>query len=226
MTEAPLQTTGPNHEKTVGMKTALLLIVGVLLGLIVLGTLVGKAFFWDKYQPVTKAERDLRIALEQVKQKPGDANARVVLGWSYFKTGKPEQAVREYENAIKIDPKNMQAQFNLASVYLELGKLDEAQKLMEGYVAKNPLHAAGHSIMGMIYSEQKKYELAIKEFEASDRVMPGNTNIYYQMGRAYEGMGNKEKAREMYQKTIDYNPKFEEARTALKQLDTKKETGK
>jgi tetratricopeptide (TPR) repeat protein len=50
------------------------------------------------------------------------------LGSAYFRSGRLQDAEREYKSAITADPKSGEAYSNLAVVYLETGRLDDAEK--------------------------------------------------------------------------------------------------
>jgi len=57
-------------------------------------------------------ERSLRL-------NPKDAGARTDLGTSYFYSGKPQQAIAEYNKALAINPNHQPTLFNLIVVNLE-----------------------------------------------------------------------------------------------------------
>jgi tetratricopeptide (TPR) repeat protein len=52
----------------------------------------------------------------------------LALGSAYFRTGKMEDAEREYKAALAADPKTAEAHSNLAVVYLETGRLADADR--------------------------------------------------------------------------------------------------
>lgn len=52
----------------------------------------------------------------------------LALGSAYFRSGKLEDAEREYKTAVATDPKTGEAYSNLAVVYFETGRYDEAER--------------------------------------------------------------------------------------------------
>lgn len=52
----------------------------------------------------------------------------LALGSAYFRSGKLEDAEREYKTAVATDPKTGEAHSNLAVVYFETGRYDEAAR--------------------------------------------------------------------------------------------------
>ena len=212
---------GANQEKTVKTRTAIVIIAGALIFVVLAGILIGTTFFWNKHDASTKEDWEMNLAMARVKQDPNNVQNRVELGWTYFQKGNVDAAVQEYQNALRLDPGNLQAKYNLASAYIQVGRLDEARVLVEEYVKKNPLISAGHSLLGLVYQQQGNYGESIKEFEESIRLVPGNTNVYYQLAISYEKLGNRDKALEYYEQTIAYNPNYAEAKEAVNRLKGK-----
>lgn len=207
-----------SKENIIDVKIAVLMIA-VFTGLILAGGLyIGRAYFWDQYVPMTKVDRDLQVALNNVKADPENAVNHIALGWVYFQRGELAKALKAYGRAEEIDPDNMQLKFNLAMAKLQMGDFGEARRLMENYVAKNPLHGDGFYLLGLIYKEQKQYKKAVEQLEKSIEVSPGNTNVYFNMGEIYEFLGDVDAAVRYYQKTLDYNPQYKAAAEALIRL--------
>lgn len=59
-----------------------------------------------------------------------------------------------------------------------------------------------HELAGAIAIHEERYDDAIKLLEATDQ---GNPRNLYRMALAYEGKGNKEKAKEFFTKTANFN---------------------
>jgi 4-amino-4-deoxy-L-arabinose transferase-like glycosyltransferase len=56
---------------------------------------------------------------------------------------------------------------------------------------------------GMVRMERKEYELALGAFQTAHYLMPSQPEPLFFMGKAYEGLGDMEKAREMFEKGTD-----------------------
>ncbi len=74
--------------------------------------------------------------LERTKQR-GPSSAEIPAGFSlalgsaYFRSGRLEDAEREYRHSIKANPRMGEAHNNLAVVYMMTGRLDEAEKAVK-----------------------------------------------------------------------------------------------
>ena len=65
----------------------------------------------------------------------------------------------------------------------------------------------------------KDYETAIKLFEMNVAEYPDSWNVYDSLGEAYLAAGNKKKAKENYEKSVELNPDNTNGRNVLKELE-------
>lgn len=84
---------------------------------------------------------------------------------------------------------------------LAFAKADELKaSIAEG---ENPTETEGyHQLMGQIYLEKGEYAKALEHFDQGNE---DNPYTYYLMAKAQVGAGNHERAKELYQRTIDWN---------------------
>ena len=71
---------------------------------------------------------------------------------------------------------------------------------------------------GLFYLLNEKYDQAIDEFQRVLRVDPENVEAYYSLGLAYESKNISDKAKEMYKKVLERNPKHKLAREHFEKL--------
>jgi len=71
---------------------------------------------------------------------------------------------------------------------------------------------------GMFYLINEKYDKAIEEFDRVIKINPGNAEAYYNIGLAFESKNMPEKAKEMYKKALEKNPKHKLSREHLEKL--------
>jgi Tfp pilus assembly protein PilF len=63
-----------------------------------------------------------------VRDKPDDADALNLMGYSLRKTGKLTEALQYYYRALALQPKHLGANEYLGELYVELGQLDKAHE--------------------------------------------------------------------------------------------------
>lgn len=76
-------------------------------------------------------ESALRHLATATKEAPNDADVHNLLGYSYRKLGKVQQAFEHYRVALKINPKHRGAHEYIGELYLEMDQLADAQKHVE-----------------------------------------------------------------------------------------------
>ena len=97
-----------------------------------------------------------------------------------------------------------------ASAYYENFKHQHADETL---FSESGMNSLAYSYLG-----KKEYETAIKLFEMNVDSYPDSWNVYDSLGEAYLKMGNKEKAKENYIKSIELNPDNENGKKVLKEL--------
>ena len=70
---------------------------------------------------------------------------------------------------------------------------------------------------GYEYMNEAERRKALKIFELNIELFPDSWNVYDSYGEALLASGNKDKALEMYQKSLELNPENEAAKEILKQ---------
>jgi len=124
--------------------------------------------------------------------------------------GEYVRAERYYRKAIKLAPRNGDLYNNLCWVYLSQGKtLKKAESLIMRAMELNPEHQGYYlDTLGAIYLEEHRYRDAIKALEAAasffDETQPELLGqVYRHLGLAYDGIGERSKAKEAFKKATD-----------------------
>lgn len=76
--------------------------------------------------------------------------------------------------------------------------------------------------LGQSYLLQKKHKEAITKFRQVLALNPQDPEIYYYLGMALEADGQADEAKKMYEKALERNPGFDEAKIGLTRLEGKK----
>lgn len=117
---------------------------------------------YKRAQKAIDAQR-YREAIEDlqkvVKDKPKNADAHNLLGYSNRKLGEYDLAVRYYMRALELDAKHRGANEYLGEAYLELNKLPEAEERLTKL----------NEICGMDCKEYKALAAAVEQYKAGKR---------------------------------------------------------
>jgi tetratricopeptide (TPR) repeat protein len=107
---------------------------------------------WDKGQ----YDEALRYLTEAVRLDPDYVEARVDLGATYAKTGLPEQALDQYEQAFKLEPNVPVLHSNKADALLLLSRWEEAEQAARRALQLDPASIDANYMLGIALMGQGK----------------------------------------------------------------------
>ncbi len=174
-------------------------------------------------------EGKVDLALAELKQQYalgegiGDAAAMAgdatFMGNVLLESGKPKEALKKFEQAVEVtqaselsaevkENAKLIHRYNTARVAIATKDLATAKRegdafLKESEARKNRFQIRlGHEVAGMIALAEKSYDGALAHLEQANQQDPYNL---YRMGLAYEGKGDKGKAKEMFRRAVEFN---------------------
>jgi len=196
-----------------------LVVGGVLAALVGGGVAVGYRYFWNQYQGPGRWEIEAQRWEFVVKKTPQDPEAWYQLGYAYFQKGELDRAEEAFRKALEVDPQAVEMNYFIGLVKLRKKQYAEAEKLFQKVADIAPGNPLPQYQLAVALFEQKKYDQAIERLKwINERIDPSLSDVHYLLGAAYEGKGDKEKAREAYFQAVRYDPAFEKARQALLRL--------
>ena len=151
-------------------------------------------WFVPAEEPSGDDEADFAKMLGQFKAKVAehlagdDATAHYDLGAAYREMGLYQEAIAEFQQSLRADPRNLGTFEMLGQCFLDEGQPE---------VAIRTLNRA----LGL-------------GFDVEDDLL----GIYYYMGKAHEGLGNSEMAREFYEKVFSLDINFKDVTERLRAL--------
>jgi tetratricopeptide (TPR) repeat protein len=114
----------------------------------------------------------------------------------YKHTGRPKQALDDYQKAIECDPNNAEAHCSLGFM---CGKEPYLQRALE----LQPTNPEFHVYLARFYQESTRPKEAAAEFrKAAELFPPGSTRAYLYLARAFLIVGDLRAARENYEKCV------------------------
>lgn len=185
------------------------------------------AYFASAVSYVDEGKMDRALAeLEKqyaLAEAINDANAMtgdlVNIGNILYEWGKYDEAIAKYKEAVKLTKEsdlpqeikdNTELNFLYNAAIIAMKKKDfsaakaKAEEYLRGVEAiNNPNQIRlAHQLAGMIALEEKNYDRALEELRQANQQNPYNL---YRMALAYEGKADKQKAKELYMKTVKFN---------------------
>jgi eukaryotic-like serine/threonine-protein kinase len=130
-------------------------------------------------------------------------------------------AVKDFQSALQQDPTFALAFSKMAQSYAQLGQDDDAEQSAEKAVSLSsqlPLQEK-YLIQASYDSILKDYPKAIQAYENLVKASPENTDYLFDLGVAYEKTSTYDKAREIFKKVVELDPKRIEGVLALGRVE-------
>ena len=118
-----------------------------------------------------------------------------IIGDLYNSIGNKNKAIEAYKKAIKLEIKSASCMFRRENIF--------GRKEFKGYYSKE---------IGDLYMKIGNKNKALKSYKHAVSLEPNSKEYYVSIAEVYDGMNEKDLAKEYYQKAIDINKKYFEDR--------------
>lgn len=176
-------------------------------------------------------ERNLRILLKEVENKPDDPRPKFYLARTYVATGHFEEALSWIESYLEHsgwDEERYEARLLKGSCYINMGKLDSALEAYNEAILEKEEYPDAYLMKAAVYLRKADWKKALINYELTTNLEtpqgytffnPFNytRNMFMGMATAYMNLGDFDRALNAIGKALKYDPKHEEAHT-LKQI--------
>jgi Flp pilus assembly protein TadD len=130
------------------------------------------------------------------------AAAHKLLAYVFLRLNDPRHSLEQYTRAAALErPDNIDLE-NVAKDYVLLGDLATAEKWMTASISMSPQDPEGWYGLGRIRFSQQRFEEAARCFNQSLKLLPKSVKAEDNLGLAYEGMNEQEKAEAAYRQAI------------------------
>lgn len=174
--------------------------------------------YYGQVQPKTPVQFEIERWEATVKERPNDADAHYYLAVVYRQNGDYDKSEKEIKKALDINPSSNRYRYELGTLYVTLKDYEKAAKEFQTIVDKDADNALAWFQLGAIQMREENYEEAVVAFKNVLRVEPTYGNVHRELGKAYEKLGEKEKAIEEYKAALKFLPEDEEAKAGLERL--------
>lgn len=147
-----------------------------------------------------KAEVQL---LSAVERDPDFTKPRVVLGIYLKKTGRLEEAMKQFRKVKELDPANEEASYEAAAVSLRTAGFAEAEGLFAELHEEFPEREEFALGLALAYKYQGREEEYGKLKEKAGTLLPAAAHVLYDLGTVAEDQGDLETAAPLYRRAIE-----------------------
>lgn len=114
------------------------------------------------YSSVKEYEKAIKHCDVVIKSKSELSHlAYLIKGACEDYLGKPEKAIKTFEQGIKLNPDNHQLYYSLALTSYNLRKFDNAESALIRGIKVNPYHSSSHMLLGYLKSDQKERSISL-----------------------------------------------------------------
>ena len=142
------------------------------------------------------------------------------LGRSYHKQGDYPKALEAFKQVTVLEPDIDIGYENVGNMYVQQGKYQESVPYLEKALQIRPTFST-YSNLGTCYFFLKQYSQAVEMFEKAVALNPNDTVMVVNLGDAYRGLGQQDKASSTYQQALTVA--FKELQTNPQDADVKSE---
>ena len=157
--------------------------------------------------------KNLLKELQEHAFKPSTASIPALRAYNQglqeSRAGNNAAAVQSFQAAIKEDGQFALAYAKLAQAYSDLGQDEDAEPAAQKAIslsASLPMQEK-YLIQASYDRIEKDYPKAIEAYQNLVKVSPTNTDYLFELGTAYENTGAYDKAKEMFLKVVELDPK-------------------
>jgi tetratricopeptide (TPR) repeat protein len=187
--------------------------------------------------------------LEAAKEPPMNANTHFAAGQLAESRGELSSAIYQYKLALRQNPDHSEALFHLGSVYAATKQFGPAIETWKRYlkatgesasaysdlafceelagnpkaaeadylrgIRKDPNNESCHVNYGLMLTRHARMNEAVLQLQA----VLSPAEVHYDLAGVYEFQGRRELARSEYQRAVDLDPNFSDARSKLARLN-------
>jgi len=129
-----------------------------------------------------------------IARNPAAWMAHNNLGDVYAKSGRPEQAIAELQEALRWRPNYPEAESNLGDQLTQLGRAEEALPHLQHALTLRPRYAGAHNNLGIAYMVLRRPRDGVDEFRKALEVVPRDTQTHYNLAMGLAAIGQSQEA--------------------------------
>ena len=170
---------------------------------------------WCAYHQTRYWRNSESLWLQTLAVTENNALAHNNLGSVWWRSGRVDDAIREYEAALKITPESPLARNNLGSAFLKQGKVAEAIHEFQRVLSRDPQSITGRfNLAGALLRSGRATE-AVAEYEGVLAIKPDFAQGHLALGHALMRAGRLADAIAQFKIAVQLQPGHAHARNSL-----------
>ncbi len=158
------------------------------------------------------------IYLKLAAQHPFNADVHFHLGSFYSRFGQMTKARHSFDEAMDVQPNHRATIEAMATLFGTQEKRNLSDDILAKSAVGNPTGPAQRMQSIRKNLDDRNFEYAAKLAQGGQELFPRQSGFIYLKGKAFEGLGDPDKAKASYQEAIKKDPTHQESYVALGDL--------
>jgi tetratricopeptide (TPR) repeat protein len=155
------------------------------------------------YEKSGDGAKSIAVLKDALAKFPGNYKLTFALGALYHTLGDEQQSISTMQMLLKENPDDATVLNFIGYTYVELGvQLDDAEKLIRKALSLKPDSGFILDSMGWLFYARGDYEQALTYLLRAAKQISDDPVILEHLGDVYQKLGKKERAREVYQRSL------------------------
>lgn len=137
------------------------------------------------------------------------------LGQVYAATGRPKEAIAQYEQVLRRKPDDKGTKMAIASCRLSLGELDECERIVKEVLSDSADAPHANLYMGMIHFRRDDPDKALEYLQEAEKASPRMPGLHVQIGNVYLRRSRWKEAERAFKKALEIDANSAEAHDGL-----------
>ena len=138
-----------------------------------------------------------------IEKEPTNSFAYFKRGAAFFKMGRPDKAIADYNRSVALAPFHFEAFYGRGLALSRIGQFNEAIKDYTTALYIKPKYADAYNQRGLTYSYAGQYGKALEDISKAIELNPMNADAYINRGNLYLSAGSRGLAMSDFQKACD-----------------------
>lgn len=171
-------------------------------------------FLGIAYAQMHRVGESVATLSRETELDPKNAQAYMWLGVVEMQAGHPEKATAPLDRAVELAPDDLNILEYRGKAHSDVAYASYARMAT---IDPNSWHV--HKVQGQMYSQQGLHKEAIAEFLQALKSVPGNSDLYEELGNEYRKSSSLDQAQQAFRKELELSPNNPIAMYNLAKID-------
>ncbi len=130
----------------------------------------------------------------------------------YSRSGRPDLALAEWEQAVRDDPDSVEAHIEAGRLKAQLGDVDGAIDSLTRGLALDPERHPARNNLGVMLVQRGRLEAGLDELRRSSEAMPDNADAHFNLAMGWRTAGRPGETHAALERTLAIDPEHVRAR--------------